>query len=396
MTKPRLLVLASTFPASKNDGTPAFVRDLALQESKDFDTLIVVPRVPKTHRLESDAGMRVYRYGYFPRRWEDLADGAILDNLRERPMRWLQVVPLFVAQFLAVRRAVRRFRPDVVHAHWIIPQGIVARLACPRIPLLITTLGGDLYALNSGPLKALKRWVIDGAAAVTVMNSDMLQRVRDLGASVESSQLLPMGADLSTLLRERGNRSPHRAGVLRLAFVGRLVPKKGLSVLLEAIGDLPGIELVVVGDGPLRSELERRATGLPVRFVGQLGRAELARVYRDADVVVAPSVPAESGDRDGLPVATLEAMGMGCAVIASDVPGLGDVVEHGTSGILVAPGDVVALRRAIIDLADDGDSVRRLGEQAARRAEDYSIENVGAAYRSLLASLSKTKRGASA
>ena len=90
------------------------------------------------------------RYRFFPRRWEDLADGAILENLRARPSRWLQVPSFFLAGALAVRRAVRDTAPDVVHVHWIIPQGLMALAGRAAVPWLVTTLGGDLYALTTG------------------------------------------------------------------------------------------------------------------------------------------------------------------------------------------------------------------------------------------------------
>src|SRR5574341_499403 len=105
----RLLVLASTWPAWPGDGTPAFVYDLTQFEAQHFDTLVLVPRVPGAPEVETVDGMRVRRFGYFPRRWEDLADGAIIENLRGRPSRWLQVPPFLLAEVLAIRRAVQEY-----------------------------------------------------------------------------------------------------------------------------------------------------------------------------------------------------------------------------------------------------------------------------------------------
>ena len=95
-SRPRLLVLASTFPTSPDDGTPAFVRDLAAREGEEFDVMVVVPRVPGGSAREVDGMMVVERFRYFPSRWEDLADGAIIENLRARPSRWLQVLPFMI------------------------------------------------------------------------------------------------------------------------------------------------------------------------------------------------------------------------------------------------------------------------------------------------------------
>lgn len=379
-------MLASTFPAAPDDGTPAFVRDLALEESEQFDTLVVVPRVPGAAPQERDGAMVVRRFAYAPRRWEDLADGAIIENLRRRPSRYLQVIPFFVAEALAVRRAVRTFRPDVVHAHWVIPQGVVATVCAPRVPRLVTTLGGDLYALKSPPFAALKGWVLRRAAIVTVMNDQMRTVAVRLGADPRSTRVLSMGADLGAVV-PRTRRGPGASA--RLLFVGRLVEKKGLAVLLDALRDVDtaSYSLVVVGDGPLRAELEALARGLPVTFAGQLGRAELMQRYADSDVVVVPSVLAASGDQDGLPVALLEAMGSGCAIIASDLPGLNEAIQDQVSGLLVPSGDVDALRDGVAALVSDDALRARLGQAARDRAQEFSVASVGKRYVELLLTL---------
>lgn len=378
--RPRLLVLASTFPASADDGTPAFVRDLAIEEAAEFDVLVLVPRVPGGAADDADGPIRVRRYAYFPRRWEALAHGAILENLRARPSLWLQVPTLFAAQWLATRRALREFRPDALHVHWIVPQGIIARSLANEVPMLVTTLGGDLYALDDGIMRRVKRWVLQAAAAVTVMNQDMADRVIDLGAAAAAVSVEPMGADAAAMQIERVGHVGE--GPMRLLLVGRLVEKKGVAVLLEALRAVEpdGWELTVVGDGPLRARLESAARGMPVRFVGQQGRTELARHYAAADIVVAPSVIAANGDQDGLPVALIEAMSAGCAVVVSDLPGLADVAADG-AGVLVPSGDAAELGAALDALLLDPERVVELGAAAAERAKDYSMPAVGARYR---------------
>lgn len=388
MTRKRLLVLASTYPARTNDGTPAFVRDLALQESEDFDTLVIVPRVPGSERSERDGRLSVRRYRYFFAGSEDLADGAIIENLRQKRSRWLQVVPFFVAQFVTTMRAVRSFRPDVVHVHWIIPQGIVALFIPKRIPLLVTTLGGDLYALNAAPIRALKARVVRRAARITVMNADMAAKVVELGAAAESVEVMPMGAQLDAV-RPRSIRGA--GDPLRVLFVGRLVEKKGLSHLIDAVRALPAgtVRLRVVGDGPLSAALREQAAGLDVEFVGQLGRDGLFAEYAAADVAVYPSVQASSGDRDGLPVALLEAMGSGCAIVASRIPGIDEAVVDGVSGVLVTSGRADELTETLARLASDDDLLATLGEGARERAQRFSVRAIGERYRAILADVSR-------
>ncbi len=392
--RPRLLVLASTFPARAGDGTPAFVRDLAAYEGREFDTVVLVPRVAGAPRAEVFDGVRVQRFGYFPRRYEDLADGAIIENLRARPSRWLQVPAFLAAEAWAVHRAVRRHRPDVVHVHWIVPQGVVALLAARRVPWVVTTLGGDVYALRDPLSVRLKRAVLRRAAAVTTMNRDMRDRLLELGAPPAATTVLPMGADVAAV-RRAGAGVGREPG--RILVVGRLVEKKGVAVLLDALDRLPpqsGWSLDVIGDGPLRSRLERRAAGLrrPVRFLGQVSRADLAAAFAAAAVTVVPSVPAASGDQDGLPVALLEAMAAGCAIVASRLAGIDEAVVDGESGVLVPPGDPAALAAALAALLADGDRRRRLGAAAAVRAEEFSVEAIGRRYTRLLTDVAAAAR----
>ena len=167
MATQRALVVATTYPARPGDGTPAFVRDLCLELAKDFDVTVVVPAVPGGVSRETDGPLTVVRHRYFPRRWETVAHGAILENVRRSRAGLVQVPFLWASQWLAVRREFRRVRPDVVHAHWLIPAGVSARALSRRAPLVVTTLGGDLYALNAAPLRWLKRRVARAAAVVT-------------------------------------------------------------------------------------------------------------------------------------------------------------------------------------------------------------------------------------
>ncbi|MGC4175308.1 glycosyltransferase [Demequina sp.] len=378
MALPRALVVATTYPARPGDGTPAFVRDLCLELSSSFEVTVLVPAVRGAPSREQDGPLAVVRHRYFPRRWETVADGAILENVRASRGAVIQVPFLWASQWFAVRREFRRVRPSVVHAHWLIPAGVSARALSRRVPLVVTTLGGDLYALNFAVARWLKRRVAAAASVVTVMNSDMAARAASLGA--RDVRVMPMGARFSVVTPAPAS------GPVRLLAVGRLVEKKGFDVLLRALEAVPHAVLTIVGDGPSRGELEAAAHSLGARvtFAGQLGREELDEVYRHADIAVFPSRPAASGDQDGLPVAMLEAMGSGLAVIASDLAGLNEAVVSGESGLLVPPGDAGVLAAAISELAADPSQRRALGEAAAIRARGYSVEAVGAGYRALL------------
>lgn len=382
----RLLVVASTFPAHAGDSTPGFVRDLAEFEAEHFETHALVPMVPDALAMERDGRLLIRRFRYLPRRWETLAHGAILENLKARPSRWLQVLPLILAEAVALRREVRRFRPHVLHVHWLIPQGLAACLAAPRVPRVVTTLGGDVYALNGWLMRLVKRVVLRGCAGVTAMNEDMRQRLIHLGAPEARTHLIPMGAVVDTM-REASAGTERHGG--RILFVGRLAEKKGVDVLLRALQDLdPSLpwQIDIVGDGPLRAELQKlaKSLGSRVTFLGALPREDVARALASCDVFVLPSVTARSGDQEGLPLVLLEAMGAGCAIVASRLPGIKDVIDDERTGLLVTPSVSEELTRAI-DRTLTSPSLRtQLGAAAQQASEAYSVEAIGRRHVELL------------
>jgi colanic acid/amylovoran biosynthesis glycosyltransferase len=111
---------------------------------------VLVPRVGDAPRRERVGSLEIRRFRYFPRRWEDLADGAILENLRTRLLRWLQVPPFLVGEAIALRRLIAEFDPDVLHVHWVLPQGLVAAIAAPGRRWVLTAHGGMCTPWRAG------------------------------------------------------------------------------------------------------------------------------------------------------------------------------------------------------------------------------------------------------
>ena len=177
---------------------------------------------------------------------------------------------------------------------------------------------------------------------------ETLDRLHVVHCGVEPDRLVPV------VHEGQGNN---------LIFVGRLVEAKGLAVLFDALSDLvatrPELTLTVVGDGPDRTVLERKAAdrGLAdhVRFVGSKSQAEVAELLTTAELFVLPSYA------EGVPVVVMEALGCGVPVVASFVGGMAELVEDGVNGFLVAPSDPQALGRRIAQLLDDGELRASMG-----------------------------------
>ena len=398
--KPKLLVLASTFPGTPGDGTPAFVLDLALQQARTFDVTVLTPMVPgaaKSETLYSKDGslqIQVQRFRYWFKATEDLAAGAILDNLKARKSRFLQVPFLLHGLFWGTRKFVRQQQPAAIHAHWVIPQGILATLAAPKVPLLVTTHGGDIYALNHPVMLRLKRFVFGRAAAITTVNSQMKAQLVSWGQPEKKISLLPMGVDTQSVgaIADLASKVP-----AQLLVVGRLVEKKGIEYLFDAMRLLQGKgmflpdgsfgTLQVIGDGPIRAELQKRATGLPVKFLGQRGRDEVLQAIARSEVMVIPSVTAANGDQEGLPVTLLEGGAGKICVVASALPGIDEVIETGVSGILVPQRDSQALADSLDRVMHDAGLRQRLAEGIAKSVERFDITTIGDGYNKVLLDL---------
>jgi glycosyltransferase involved in cell wall biosynthesis len=175
---------------------------------------------------------------------------------------------------------------------------------------------------------------------------------------------------------DRYAANPREGGeVPTLLAVGRLVPKKGLCYLVQAVGLLRRrgreVTLLVVGDGPERQRLERLAVeeGVAdrVRFLGELPHEAVIPLYARGDILALPCVIDSSGDRDGIPNVLLEALASGMAVVSTPVSGIPEVVEEGRTGLLVPPADPAALADAIEALAADPALRRQLGEAGRDR-----------------------------
>lgn len=381
-----MLVLATTFPARPGDGTPEFVLTLSAALARGgADVSVLVPRVPGAAAAETIEGMSVRRFAYFPRRWEDLAHGAIMANLRQRRSRWLQVLPLLIAFQIAALREARRHKPDIVHAHWIVPAGIVALVlrVLTRTPYVVTAHGADAYTLRSGAALRLKRAVLRRAEATMPVSSAIGQELSALGSVTEA---VPMGVDVERIRGEVGERRPEPGRVL---LIGRLVEKKGVNVLLSAAAVVPDARVVIAGDGPIAADLKAQAADLGiaerVEFLGQCTRAEVMAQLARAAVVALPSQVGAGGDQDGVPVVLGEAMAAGVPVVASELGGLGEHVVDGVNGLLVEPGSVTELADALRRLIDKPEYAAELAASACERmAGSLDLDHVAARCRSIL------------
>ncbi|HOS45981.1 MAG TPA: glycosyltransferase [Paludibacter sp.] len=376
--KPSVLVLTSTFPRWEHDKEPAFVYELCRRLTADYDVTVLAPRSPGSKDYEEMSGLRVFRFPYFMRRWENLAthSGGILNRLRANPLNYLLVPIFLLGQLLALIRLLRHERFDLIHAHWLIPQGLISVLGIilsrRKIPLVCTSHGGDLFALQNGFFQRLKRWVMDSSAVLTVVSTAMKKMVVEMGVDREKVGVIPMGVDLRNKFIPDDNVKRNDTEIL---FVGRLVEKKGVRHLLEALPSVldryPNAWLTIAGAGPLEEDLRILAQRLDLRekidFLGMVSQDQLPILYRRAVLAVFPFVVAESGDQEGFGLVQVEAMGCECPVIAGDLPAIHDSITNEESGLLVPSGNSELLADMIIRALNDSELCCRLAREGRKR-----------------------------
>ena len=289
-SKPRVLIFATTVPTREDDGTPAFVLTLAKRLLPDYDLLVLAPRVRGSERFQRVHGVPIRRFPYFPRRWERLADAGIVAAIQADRLRLLQV-PTFLCSFMiaAVYWTIR-FRPRIIHAHWILPSGTVALLVRRTlgVPYLVTAHGIDVYGMQGSAFRFVKRLTLAGACLVTSTSRDL---ARELGFDEARMArfTIPMGIDTAFIRTKIGSRKAQSG---RFLFVGRLVAKKGVDVLLDAMARLDEGTLTIVGDGPRMAELREHSARLGiadrVTFVGQQPYESVIAHLKEAFTLVVP------------------------------------------------------------------------------------------------------------
>ncbi len=292
-----------------------------------------------------------------------------------------------------LRALARRRRPDVVHGHSSI-GGVLARMAALGSPAARVYTPNGLAA-GRGPTvveRGLGR-MTDRLVAVSPSEHDEVLRRRLVPP--ERLAMIPNGIDLEPPAR-RDLRAMIGvgAGVALVGTMGRLSPQKDPAVVVEAFGLLgaarPGTHFVVVGDGPLAVRFERDVAraGLGGRLHWIRELPEAARYLHDLDVFVLAS------RFEGGPYAPLEAMRAGVAVVLTDVVGSRDVVDHGTSGLLVPAGDAAAMAASVGDLLDDVGRRRSLVAAAGRRLRQrFDVVAMGVAHRALYEELARGRIG---
>ena len=352
--------MAHSYPRHEGDGAGAFILRLAVAlAGQGVDVHAIAPSAAGVRPAEVLSGIPVTRFRYAPASMETLAYGGTM-IAEARRTGGIAMLGLLAAARRATAQAIARHRIDVVHAHWWFPSGLSAA-SVARVPIVTTMHGTDVRIARAVPLsRPAFRWVLKRSAACTTVSRWLGASVREMAPAAEPL-VAPMPA--ATELFTPGGDRDHR----RVLFVGRLNAQKGARHLLDAVARMRSSARVrLIGGGPdaaaLRQQAEQLGIGERLEWLPAMPQHALADQYRQAAVVVVPSM------EEGLGMVAVEAQLCGAAVLASASGGLTDVVEDDRTGVLVPPANPDALARALDALMENPERAGTLGEAGRRSA----------------------------
>lgn len=379
----KLLVVTTSFPLDAADPSGIFVQRMVQSLPRDIAVTVLAPAAGVAVEPASAApGYALRTFRYAPRRWRRLAQGpgGIPAALKASPWLWLLVPGFVAALFWACLREGRR--ADMIHAQWL-PTGVIAGLSglCLGKPVITTIRGSDgkrweRSALARGLLRLAARL---NRRLVTVSHALRERAHRHGGGTVD---VIPNGVD-----RPPPPAQPRSA--CELLCIANLIEGKGVDCVLHALaGGIPASwTLTVVGDGPHRDALLALAERLGVlprcRFVGRVAPEEAWEHLGRATALVLAS------RSEGRPNVVLEAMAAGLPVIATDLPGVLELIEPEASGLVFPIDDATALAKHVERLAHEPDLAARLAEaaRARLRALDLGWDVTGRRYAELYAAV---------
>lgn len=389
----RILVVTHNYPRFQGDSSGNFVARLAEYAAAAGENVrVLAPHHSGAPREEEMNGVSVRRFQYAPEALELVAYRGDMHSRNPLSPAMALGVPALLATFsAAIRAESASFRPDIVHAHWWIPGGLLASLMTSA-PFVITCHGSDVRMVSqSGAWRRLAGGALSSAARVTAASRFLASELEGAFPRLAGRTMVtPMPVDVQHFAQ--GMHAPV-AVPPRIVYVGNLLESKGVADLIQAFSILQSrgvaCTLRIVGRGPDESALRTRVSGMGldgrVEWAGFRPQTELPMEYGSAAVAVLP--PRE---HEGLGLSLVEALLSGTAVVGTAVGGIPEVVENEVSGLLVPPRDPEALALALQRMVEDVPLRTRLTHAGrARVNEVYSAsgasERMLGVYRGVLA-----------
>lgn len=384
--KGRILCVTSNFPRWPTDSTTPFVLNLAMDlQELGWQVDVLAPHAPGAYQVENIENINVERFWYF---WPEIQQticyqGGALINLRTDKINYLKLPALVAFEWLNIFLKLVKGRYDLLHSHWILPQGFTGVLASKllKIPHVTTVHGGDVFGLQGKVLKKFKQFTLGNVDAVTVNSSVTEEAVLKLNPNLEELHRIPMGVTdknwNSEIESEKIKKKYQKGAGPLLIFIGRLVEEKGVEDLIQAVklleNQMPDVSCLIIGEGQDRKIFENLVQKLwlsnRIAFSGWIEPEKIPVYLAAADIFIGPSRQAQNGWVEAQGLTFIEAMMAKVPVIATRVGGIIDSVKHEETGLLVneqSPEEIAFSVQRLINETGLSDKLKKNGYEMAK------------------------------
>jgi glycosyltransferase involved in cell wall biosynthesis len=391
--KKNLLHFTSCFPLHNEDSSGIFIKQLASQTKCKFNTFVLTPNDKKSNEHEIVDGIEVIRYNYFIKKYQKLVYGdSIIQNLKSNKFLYFQIPFFLFSALINLTKTIINKKINIIHAHWIFPQGTIAviakKIVKKKIKIVVTSHGGDAYGLNGYIFNKIKQFTLNNVEVITAVSTPIKEKIhKELNINQKKIAVIPMGTD-DKIFNNKNNDSSQIQDDFIL-FVGRLSEKKGVIYLINAFYEIQktikNLKLIIIGNGLEHNSLLKEANRLKVLdktiFTGSMPQDKIIPYYKSAKIFIAPSIISKSGDTEGFGLVFIEAMLSKCPVIGTKTGGISDIITHEKTGLLVEQKNPNQLAEAIKRLLDDEELRQKLitnGYQYAK--ENFTWDVIGKKY----------------
>lgn len=388
LRKIKVLVLTSSFPRYKTDWwQQAILSIYSNMDSSKYNITILAPSAPGAKKTETIKGIRVKRFTYFyPPSLQMLTsgEGILYTSQKIRILGKIQIFTFLMAEFFSVIKIISKEDFDIIHANWILPQGLIAVIAkfIFRKPVIVTIHGSDIFALNK--FNFLKAFILKFCDLCTANSSATFEVAHKINQNAKL-KIVAMGVDIKMFNPKKKDinwRKQFGDKPKIILGVGRLIKWKGFEYLVRAfpyvLDKFSQAKLVIVGKGPEEENLKKLAKNLHLEidknifFPDHFPSDKFPSIYASCDLAVSPSITvAATGEKEGQGNVALEARASGTPVIASRSGGLVDTIDGKTNGLLFREKDYKELAKKIIDVFSN----EKLRESLSINGLKYVREN---------------------
>lgn len=348
----KVCFVTTSFPAYQGDIQSPFIYQLAKHLVKqNIDLAVVCPSYKKSKSNdEIMEGIHAQRFSYFPKKLQTLTEKGRIADFKNNPWSLFQL-PFFLKAMIFKAWQVSK-DADIIHCQWALSgiAGVVVK-KWRKKPLIVTLRGEDLKALHNRVMLPVFKWIIKNADYITANNEFHINQVKPFTNHV---RVIRNGVD-TAIFKVRPKQAMRKKLKIPLKktlvlFVGWLVERKGIHHLLDAIPTViakhKDVLFLIIGEGPLYESLVQKVKqhnrGEYIHFLGKKTQAQVAEYMAASDILVLPSL------YEGMPNVVLEAFASGLPVIATDVCGTSEIVQHKVNGLLVRAGKPHELAQSLL------------------------------------------------